>query len=120
MPPELAQRPKQPYRAPISRCFLGNQGQAYADDLLSEKALRESGYFDPGKVAKLAEKCRKQGGFLLSERENMALVGVLSTQLLDNMFIRHFPFYPVQEPGEVKTFRSNGTVDREECKIREI
>ena len=26
IPPELALRPKQPYRAPISRCFMGKSG----------------------------------------------------------------------------------------------
>jgi asparagine synthase (glutamine-hydrolysing) len=104
IPPELAQRIKQPYRAPISRCFLGGHSLDYVEDLLSENALQRTGYFDPSKVARLLAKCRKQEGHLLSERENMAVVGIISTQLLDQLFIRHFPPNPIQEPEEVKRF----------------
>ena len=102
IPIELAHRPKRPYRAPISRCFLGNSSLDYVEDLLSESVIRQTGYFDPGKVKKLMEKCRKQEGFLLSERENMALVGIISTQLLDHLFIRNFPPYPIQEPDNIR------------------
>jgi len=55
-------------------------------------------------VARLVAKCRDQEGQLLSERENMALVGILSTQLVDHMFIRNFPAYPIHEPEDVKVF----------------
>jgi asparagine synthase (glutamine-hydrolysing) len=105
IPAELARRPKQPYRAPISRCFLGNDHHDYVQELLSEASLRQAGYFHPGKVAKLLEKCRKQEGHLLSERENMALVGIISTQLLDHQFVRNFPFHPIEEPENVKVFK---------------
>jgi asparagine synthase (glutamine-hydrolysing) len=104
IPRELAKRPKQPYRAPISRCFLGNHSHDYVKELLSEGALLQAGYFHPNKVAKLVEKCRKQEGYLLSERENMALVGIISTQLLDYLFIRNFPPYPIHEPEDIKRF----------------
>jgi asparagine synthase (glutamine-hydrolysing) len=104
IPPELVERPKQPYRAPISRCFLGKHSHDYVKELLSEGVLRQAGYFHSGKVAKLVEKCRKQEGYLLSERENMALVGIISTQLLDYLFIRNFPPYSIQEPKEIKRF----------------
>jgi asparagine synthase (glutamine-hydrolysing) len=104
IPPELAQRPKQPYRAPISHCFLGNHMHQYVEELLSESVIRTTGYFDPQKVAKLLVKCRRHEGNLLSERENMALVGILSTQLVDHLFIRHFPPYPVSEPEYVQIY----------------
>jgi asparagine synthase (glutamine-hydrolysing) len=102
IPPELANRPKRPYRAPISRCFLENPAKDYVEELLSGSVLRQSGYFQPSKVARLIEKCRKQGGFLLSERENMALAGILSTQLLDYQFIQKFPAYTIKEPENIK------------------
>ena len=105
IPPALAHRPKQPYRAPISRCFFGSAPQEYVSDLLSEQAIRQSGYFDAAKVARLVEKCHQQEGSLTSERENMALVGILSTQLLDDMFVRHFPPSPAQELKDVKVIR---------------
>jgi asparagine synthase (glutamine-hydrolysing) len=104
IPAELANRPKKPYRAPISRCFLGKPANDYVEELLSDSALLQSGYFSPTKVTKLVEKCRKQEGFLLSERENMALVGIISTQLLDYQFIQKFPRSSLQEPKNIKIF----------------
>lgn len=104
IPADLANRPKQPYRAPISRCFFGDSSPEYAEDLLSEKSLREKGYFHPAKVSRLVDKIRKQEGHLRSERENMALIGILSTQLLDDLFISHFPNKAVVEPEEVKIY----------------
>ncbi len=104
VPCEVVQRPKQPYRAPISRCFLGEPPLDYVTDLFSERTLREAGYFSPGRVGNLVEKCRKREGHLLSERENMALVGILSTQLLHHQFIRNFPPCPIIEPANVKFF----------------
>ena len=105
IPPELAMRPKQPYRAPISRCFMGSRAPDYVEDLLSQEALKETGYFNPVKVRRLVEKCRKQGGALLSERENMAVIGVISTQLLDHHFIRRFPPGTIAEADNVKISR---------------
>jgi len=102
IPPELIDRPKQPYRAPISKCFFGNQPVDYVEELFSESAIKKSGYFDPIKVSRLVIKCRQKEGQILSERENMALVGILSTQLLDHQFIQNFPAYPIQEPKDVK------------------
>jgi asparagine synthase (glutamine-hydrolysing) len=105
IPPELAQRPKQPYRAPISRCFLGDPAHGYVQDLLSERRIREAGYFDPRRVTALVEKCRKNEGKLLSERENMGLVGILSTQLLHHHFVSNFPPSPIVEPEKVHVHR---------------
>jgi asparagine synthase (glutamine-hydrolysing) len=90
MPAALVDRPKQSYRAPISRCFVNDQSPEYVADLLSSDALQASGYFDALKVQRLLDKCRQQEGRLTSERENMALVAILSTQLLDHQFIRDF------------------------------
>jgi asparagine synthase (glutamine-hydrolysing) len=104
IPRELVERSKQPYRAPISRCFWGDNSLDYVEELLSEQAIRQSGYFDPVKVSRLAAKCCKQEGQLLSERENMALVGILSTQLVDHMFVKNFPAYPIHEPEDMKVF----------------
>ncbi|HPA16088.1 MAG TPA: asparagine synthase C-terminal domain-containing protein, partial [Desulfobacterales bacterium] len=105
VPPEIIDRPKQPYRAPISRCFFGQQAPDYVEELLSENLIRRNGYFDPKNVSMLAEKCRRGNGALLSERENMALAGILSTQLLDHHFVRNFPSQPIREPKILKVFR---------------
>ncbi len=89
IPDELIDRPKQPYRAPISSCFFGDKSPEYIKDLLSEDSLNNSGYFDGKKVTKLIAKSTRKNGTLLSERENMALVGIISTQLIDKMFIKN-------------------------------
>jgi asparagine synthase (glutamine-hydrolysing) len=102
IPSELALRPKKPYRAPGSRCFMGGHTLDYVDELLSETSLRRTGYLDVAKIGKLLEKCRSQGGYLLSERENMALVGILSMQLLDHSFIRNFPGFPSPDLENVR------------------
>ena len=91
IPKELIKRPKQPYRAPISGCFFNDEPAEYVADMLSETSIKKAGCFDPAKVERLAAKCRTNAGQLLSERENMALVGILSTQLLDHQFIQNFP-----------------------------
>ncbi len=111
IPDEIVDRSKQPYRAPISRCFFGDHKLDYVDELMSERQIQERGYFDPKKVSRLVAKCRSKQGSLLSERENMALVGILSTQLLDQQFIRDFPAYPVDsssypEPLPLKFYLS--------------
>lgn len=90
IPEELIKRAKQPYRAPISSCFFGKSSPAYVATMLSEHAIQKNGYFDYRKVAGLIQKSTRQDGKLLSERENMALVGILSTQLLDHLFISNF------------------------------
>ena len=105
IPDELIDRPKQPYRAPISKCFFGASAPGYVEEMLSEEAIQKAGYFDSQKVAGLVNKCRRQDGALLSERENMALVGILSTQLVDHQFIKNFPARPIKEPKEVKIFK---------------
>ncbi|MBT8341802.1 MAG: asparagine synthase (glutamine-hydrolyzing) [Desulfatitalea sp.] len=94
VPDEVIRRAKQPYRAPISHSFMSAQAPDYVFELLSEAALKKTGYFDPPKVQRLLAKCRQHGGRLVSERENMALVAILSTQLLDQQFVQAFPSYP--------------------------
>lgn len=97
VPAELIDRAKQPYRAPISQCFMCSNSPEYVQELLSETALKKSGYFDSMKVKRLTTKCRQQDGRLVSERENMALVAILSTQLLNQQFIQSFPDFSTGE-----------------------
>ncbi|NNK86018.1 MAG: asparagine synthase, partial [Desulfobacterales bacterium] len=105
IPHELIDRPKKPYRAPISKCFFGNQPVDYVEELLSQNKIKKSGYFNPHKVLRLVKKCRQYEGQILSERENMALVGILSTQIIDHQFIQNFPAYPIQEPKDTQIYR---------------
>ena len=87
LPPVISERPKQPYRAPDSESFFGAAAPQFVEDLLSAPALERSGYFNPQAVGRLAAKCRAGGP--IGAGDNMAFIGVLSTQLLDSMFVRH-------------------------------
>jgi len=87
LPKEVAQRTKQPYRAPDSQSFfVDGKPVDYVADLLSAERLRAAGYFDAGAVGKLMNKC--QAGKVIGFSDNMAFVGIVSTMLVDEMFIR--------------------------------
>jgi asparagine synthase (glutamine-hydrolysing) len=87
LPAAVSSRPKQPYRAPDSQSFFFKGGPAdYVADLFSSRRLQSAGYFNPEPTAKLFEKCRR--GDAIGFADNMAFVGILSTMLLDDMFIR--------------------------------
>jgi len=88
VPETIWKRYKRPYRAPIQRSFFSQKPPAYVMDLLSENALRESGYFNPEAITSLVSKARS--GAKLSEVDDMALVGVLSTQLVHQQFVKDF------------------------------
>ncbi len=93
LPDAIWQRPKRPYRAPIQHSFFGQSSPDYVQELLSEKALQESGLFHPYAVMQLARKAA--GGARLSEIDNMALVGILSTQLVYEQFVKTFEVSPM-------------------------
>jgi len=80
IPPAIVARPKQPYRAPDAAAFVAGPGRALADEALDPQALAAAGFWQPERVASLVRKW--QAGRLTSARENMAFIGVLSTQLL--------------------------------------
>lgn len=84
LPKEIVYRPKNPYRAPIRNSFFNNK---FIDvkSLLSEKEILEAGIFNPAKVKLLTQKAEKSPS--LSELDNMAIAGILSTQILHNHFV---------------------------------
>ncbi len=87
LPPEIATRPKRPYRAPIGSAFFGPAAPGYVEELLRPSALDEAGIFRPEAVARLAAKCRERGGNGLGETDEMAIVGVLSVMLLHEQLV---------------------------------
>jgi asparagine synthase (glutamine-hydrolysing) len=88
LPPEIVERKKQPYMAPDIASFSGHAGDDLLQNYLSEDAIAASGLFRPKAVQLFLAKCRKnqRQGF----RENMAFVGILSTQILYDRFVRNF------------------------------
>ena len=86
-PAAIVRRTKQPYRAPDSASFFQDgQPLPYVAELLSASRLRAAGMFEPTAVARLYDKCR--AGKAIGFADNMAFVGVLSTMLLHEQFIR--------------------------------
>lgn len=86
LPPRVAERTKQPYRAPDSASFFrAGRPLDYVAEALSPQSVRRAGYFEPAMVARLAEKCRT--GAAVGFGDNMAFVTVLSTQLLHEQFV---------------------------------
>ncbi len=87
LPKSVVQRPKQPYRAPIRELFLDCGGDSLLGQVLSQEALRDAGLFNPAKVDQLLRRLR-EGTPGSSEWQNMALVGIATSQLLHHQFIR--------------------------------
>lgn len=88
LPRPILERHKQPYRAPDIPAFFSAAPPAYVDDLLSAEKLKRYGYFDAKKVSFLLNKARR--GNAIAYKDNMALVGILSTQLCHDHFIERF------------------------------
>jgi asparagine synthase (glutamine-hydrolysing) len=86
VPRAIVERPKQPYRAPDSESFLAERSPDYVGALLSSRAIARAGYFDGRAVAALVQKCRAARG-RVSAGDNMAFMGILSTQLLHSAFV---------------------------------
>ncbi len=90
VPENIRQRSKQPYRAPIKESFLADEPGSYIQELLAEDSIKNTGYFDAKKVAFLCKKFSKDSKQVANETQNMAMVGILSTQLLHQQFIENF------------------------------
>ncbi|MEW8625030.1 MAG: asparagine synthase (glutamine-hydrolyzing) [Candidatus Thiodiazotropha sp.] len=90
IPESIRSRSKQPYRAPDSQSFFKDgKPLDYVEELFSEARIKQAGYFNPKATNMLLKKCAR--GKALGFGDNMAFVGILSTMLVDNQFIRGNP-----------------------------
>ena len=103
LPREIWHRHKQPYRAPIHPAFFGEH-QDYVAELLSPDAIRTTRYFAPEAVSRLVAKCKS--GHRVSESDDMALIGVLSVQLLHQLFVVDLDARAVSEADPIRVCRS--------------
>lgn len=89
LPTSITQRSKQPYRAPDGKSFFGDANNPlhldYVDELLSSERIAADGLFNPLAVDKLVQKARR--GQAVGVKDNMALVGILSTQIVVDQFV---------------------------------
>lgn len=88
LPKSILNRKKQPYRAPDAPAFIANGATPeWVNYLLSPESIDDAGVFDAKAVAHLWKKCASYRGSQFSNTDNMALTGILSTQLLHEKFI---------------------------------
>jgi asparagine synthase (glutamine-hydrolysing) len=95
LPEEILRRPKNPYRAPIKQSLLNQKIVDYTQEAMSEASLKNAGLFDAGKVARLLRKMTVSGS--PSEIDDMALMGILSSQLVYQKFVEDFPVRTARE-----------------------
>jgi asparagine synthase (glutamine-hydrolysing) len=88
VPAGILTRKKQPYRAPDAAALID---ATYLDEMLCARALRDAAVFEPQPVRQLLSKCRARAAGPFSNADNMALVGILSTQLLHHQLIERSP-----------------------------
>lgn len=85
VPEKIINRFKQPYRAPDIPAFFREDGESDVIELLGTEYIKKYGIFDDKKVSRLIKKIR--GGRATSYKDNMALVGILSTQAVNYLFV---------------------------------
>jgi len=84
LPREVVHRPKQAYRAPVASSLTSARAPEYLREVVSPGMLQKFGIFNPASVEKLMGKMEE--GKTVTENENMAVAGILSTQILMDMF----------------------------------
>lgn len=93
LPRSVLTRHKQPYRAPDIAAFVKDNAECL--DLLAPDVVRDYGYFEPARVALLVRKAMT--GKAIGYRDNMAFVGILTTQIWHYHFIANAVARPWQQ-----------------------
>ncbi|GAB4267271.1 MAG: asparagine synthase (glutamine-hydrolyzing) [Candidatus Promineifilaceae bacterium] len=101
LPPEIGQRAKRPYRAPIHTSFFPNNTPlAWVQEMVSPVQIKSAGVFNETAVQALIRKTIRLD--TLSETDQMALTGILSTQLVHHHFIANRPKPPLLSSVPIK------------------
>jgi len=95
LPEKVIERPKQAYRAPVVSSLLSPNAPDYFRELLSPSRITEFGFFKEDSVEKLIKKITS--GRVTTETDNMAISGILSTQILADLFISGNNPYRIRE-----------------------
>jgi asparagine synthase (glutamine-hydrolysing) len=82
LPDAILDRPKQPYMAPDAPSFFGEDAPEWVGEMLAREKLDRYGLFDSDAVGTLTAKMKRRRRGQIGFRDNMLLVGILSTQLL--------------------------------------
>lgn len=86
VPPQVVERYKFPYRAPVAEALAGRSAPAWTRELLTREAVDAVGVFDGARVERLMAKLSAAAS-LPSEADNMALTAIATTQLLARGFL---------------------------------
>jgi asparagine synthase (glutamine-hydrolysing) len=87
VPESVVKRAKHPYRAPIASCFIDPGTSNRGATLLTPEKISEKNIFNVEKVGRYLQKLKTQPVDSISERDEMAIAGIVSTQLLSDLFI---------------------------------
>jgi asparagine synthase (glutamine-hydrolysing) len=108
LPDDICQRGKRPYRAPIHRSFFNDTPLEYIDEILGPAGLQKSGIFNPKTVEQLVARIRQ--GKNLSETDDMALAGIISSQLWHHLFVERFKLAPpISDKDDVKLAKNHSS-----------
>jgi asparagine synthase (glutamine-hydrolysing) len=86
LPDIVLNRPKQAYRAPVAQAIL--KDRQLMEEYLNPDSLMNAGLFNKEKIGLLLTKM--QSGKPITEQDNMALIAVLSTQILHKQFVSDY------------------------------
>jgi asparagine synthase (glutamine-hydrolysing) len=103
IPDRILMRPKHPYRAPIKESLLTAMSPTI-DRYLSPRSLHAAGLFDPAKTTMLINKLQRSPH--AGEVDNMALAGILSSQMIYDLFVGSY------SAGSVRPVTPNLVIDR--------
>lgn len=85
LPSSVINRPKQAYRAPVAGSFLSPGAPEYIRDYLSVQKINEFQIFNVDLVRNLLDRIKRNTN--VTEIDNMALAGILSTQIIQDFYI---------------------------------
>jgi len=95
LPESILKRNKHPYRAPNRQSLLHPSIAERTSELLSESAVSRAGLFHPGRVQKMLQKITRASQ--LNEVDDMALVGIVTSQMLHREMVEHFTKVPDED-----------------------
>jgi asparagine synthase (glutamine-hydrolysing) len=89
---EILSRTKQPYRAPDALSFCSADRPEWTNEVMTEASLTAANVFDVKGALQLWNKClTRKDDSQFSNSDNMAVVGILSTQLLYHSLVATKP-----------------------------
>ena len=90
LPPAVTERPKQPYRAPDAKSFFGGNRPDYLSDLMSLQGLRNNPIIKEAFAAQFIKQVASLPPEKISPREDQAFVLLISTLILQDLFVDRF------------------------------